>query len=66
MNDYQGFKNISAPWKLNIIADNYTNDSSHGHTKILWHADPLLGGDREVGDCTAALPGSSLQTTTDE
>jgi hypothetical protein len=20
---------------------------------ILWHVDPLLGGDREMGDCTA-------------
>jgi hypothetical protein len=24
-------------------------------TLILWHVDPLLGGDREVGDCTAAV-----------
>jgi hypothetical protein len=22
---------------------------------ILWHADPLLGGDRETGDCTVAV-----------
>jgi hypothetical protein len=21
----------------------------------LWHADPLVGGDREIGDCTAAV-----------
>jgi hypothetical protein len=22
---------------------------------ILWHVDPLLGGDREIGDCIAAV-----------
>jgi hypothetical protein len=30
---------------------------------ILWHAEPLLGCDREIGDCTAAVV---RQTTTEE
>jgi hypothetical protein len=25
------------------------------HFIILWHVDPLLGGDREIGDCAAAV-----------
>jgi hypothetical protein len=24
-------------------------------SSILWHVDPLLGGDGEIGDCTAAV-----------
>jgi hypothetical protein len=30
------------------------------------HVDPLLDGDREVGDCTWRLLGSGLETTTKE
>jgi hypothetical protein len=30
---------------------------------VLWHADLLLGSDRDIGNCTVAVLGSSLQTT---
>jgi hypothetical protein len=32
--------------------------SSSGNTRILWLVDPLLGGDREIGDSAAARKNS--------
>jgi hypothetical protein len=26
-----------------------------GLIRVFWHVDPLLGGDREIGDCTAVV-----------
>jgi hypothetical protein len=26
-----------------------------GHVYVLWHVDPLLGGDNEIGDSTAVV-----------
>jgi hypothetical protein len=33
----------------------YTFKSLDHVVIVLWHVDPLLGGEREIGDCTAAV-----------